>query len=58
VVCGEQCMMDGVFVFAAIDEQKNIIRKVSAVRAEGKAEELLQIRLRSIRSQLARTIHE
>ncbi|MFQ5344938.1 MAG: acyl-CoA thioesterase [Mariprofundus sp.] len=52
VVCGGQRMMDGVFVFAAIDEQRNIIRKVSAIRAESKEEELLQIRLRSMRSQL------
>jgi len=53
VISGEdtQCVMDAVFVFAAIDEDRKI-RHVPAVRAENDAEKELQAKLKRMRDQV------
>ena len=53
VISGEddQCIMDAVFVFAAIDENRKT-RYVPAVRAESDAEKELQASLKRMRDQV------
>ncbi len=46
-----RCMMDAVFVYAAIDEHRHV-RAVAGLRAETDAEQQLQARLRRMREQV------